>query len=68
MAIWRHEPGVRAPGDGMYALVGHYGEPTGFAVWCNAGDQLPLSAVAEDVATPLWFVQVGEEVSVRLVA
>jgi hypothetical protein len=68
MAIYRHEPGAATPGNGMYALVGHYGEPTGFAIWCNTGDRLPLTAVAEDVATPLWYVQIGEEASVRSAA
>lgn len=68
MAIVRHEAGGIAPADGTYALVGHYGEASGFAVWCQKGDRLPLAIVGEDIEAPLWFVQVGEETSVRLVA
>jgi hypothetical protein len=68
MAIVRHEAGDVAPADGTYALVGHYGEATNFAIRCRKGERLPLVIVSEDLEPPLWFVQVGEEASVRLVA
>lgn len=68
MAIVRHEAGDIAPADGTYALVGHYGEATNFAIRCRKGERLPLAIVSEDLEPPLWFVQVGEETSVRLVA
>jgi hypothetical protein len=68
MAIVRHEAGAIAPADGTYALVGHYGEATNFAIRCRKGERLPLAIVSEDLEPPLWFVQVGEETSVRLVA
>lgn len=57
MAIHRHEPGEFAPARGTYALVGHYGEATNFAVWCEQGERLPVVAIAADVG-PLWFVRV----------
>jgi len=68
MAIVRHEAGDVVPADGTYALVGHFGEATNFAVWCQKGERLPLAIVSEDLESPFWFVQVGEESSVRLVA
>jgi len=68
MAIVRHQAGELAPADGTYVLVGHYGEATNFAVSCQKGERLPLAIVGEDVEPPLWFVQIGEESSVRLVA
>jgi hypothetical protein len=57
MAIVRHPPGDRAPSDGTYVLVGHYGEMTDFAVWCDKGDRFPLVTVAADIG-PLWYVRV----------
>lgn len=40
--ILRHEPGEDTPADGMYALVGHYGEATNFSLWRNKGERLPV--------------------------
>jgi hypothetical protein len=57
MAILRHSLGDVAPSEGTYILVGHYGEPTDFAVWLDKGDRLPLVIVAADIG-PLWYVQV----------
>lgn len=54
MAILRHAPGERVEIAGTYALVGHFGEPMGFAKWFEVGDRLPL-AVADG---PLWYVLV----------
>ena len=68
MALLRYQPGVAAPGDGMYVLVGHYGEPAGVAVWFNAGDKFPLAVVDAEVAHPLWYVQIGDEASGLLAA
>lgn len=68
MAIVRHYAGDVVPADGTYALVGHYGEVTGFAVRCRKGERLPLAMVSQDLEPPFWFVQVGEESSIRLVA
>lgn len=56
MVILRFQPGEFAPMAGMYALVGHFGEPSGFAVKCTQGERLPLTAVGAD--GPLWFVLV----------
>lgn len=49
MAIHRPPPGSPAPRAGTYALVGHYGEPTGFTVECDQGDRLPLAAATEGI-------------------
>jgi hypothetical protein len=59
MAIFRHAPGEPAPIAGTYVLVGHFGEPTDFAVWCDKGERLPLVTVAAEVG-PLWYVRVYE--------
>jgi hypothetical protein len=67
MAIMRHEPGALAPADGTYALVGHYGEATNFAVSCQKGERLPLVVVAGDFG-PLWFVRIAEEALTRVAA
>ena len=56
MAILRFSPGSTAPYSGFYVLVGHYGEPTNVAVWCDKGERLPLITVAADVG-PFWYVQ-----------
>jgi hypothetical protein len=53
MAISRYEPGTIVSDRGAYALVGHYGEPTGVTVWREAGECLPL--VSAGVEYPLWF-------------
>jgi len=57
--IFRHEPEAVAPADGMYVLVGHFGEGTNFAVWCDKGERLPAVQIAADIG-PLWFVHVSE--------
>lgn len=67
MTILRFAPGESAPSAGMYALVGHFGQPTGVAVWCDEGAMLPLAVVAEDIA-PLWYHQVGAEIPSRVAA
>lgn len=59
MSVLRFEPGAKAPASTTYALVGHFGESTDFAVWCDKGEWLPLVSVAADYG-PLWYVQVGE--------
>lgn len=62
MATLRHAPGERVPIAGTYALVGHYGEVTGFAERFEVGDQFPL-AVASPEFGPLWYVRVDEPLS-----
>jgi len=57
--ILRHEPGSIVSADGVYVLVGHYGEATNFSVRLNKGDRLPLITVAADIG-PLWFVHMSE--------
>lgn len=57
--IVRHSPGETSPVSGTYVLVGHYGEATNFAVWCDKGERLPLVTVAADYG-PFWFVRVHE--------
>lgn len=64
MAIYRYKPGEVTPRSGMYALVGHYGEPIGVAAWFDKGAKLPLAVVSEEIAYPLWFVQIGDEAAV----
>jgi hypothetical protein len=66
MPIRRHLPGEVAPGTGSYALVGHYGEPSGVAVWRDGGERLPL--VSADLEHPLWFFLVDEIMEVAKVA
>ncbi len=58
MAILRLSPGEPAPWRGTYALVGHYGEPTGVAQWFDEEARLPLATA--EVEYPLWYVLVGE--------
>jgi hypothetical protein len=57
LPIRRYEPGETALARGTYALVGHYGEPTGVAMWREAGEELPV--VTAEVEYPIWFVLVG---------
>ena len=59
MPVVRFSSGEESPWETTYALVGHYGEATGLAVWCCKGDRLPL-LVSGDVEGPLWFVPVEE--------
>lgn len=61
MPIHRQAPGDIAWASGTHCLVGHYGEPTGFAVWVKRGDRLPLVAVATNDG-PLWFVLMGNAI------
>jgi len=68
MALLRFQPGVAAPGTGMYVLVGHYGEPLGVPQWFDAGAKLPLAAVTAEVEHPVWYVQIGAEASGLLAA
>lgn len=68
MVVIRQEAGEAVPADGMYALVGHYGEASGVAVWRRKGERLPLVVVSDELETPLWFVRVAEESVDRLVA
>jgi hypothetical protein len=56
MPIVRSQPGEVARFSSTYALVGHYGEPVGVAVWRNAGERLPLVAVAVEHEPPVWYV------------
>jgi hypothetical protein len=67
MAILRHVPGERVPIAGTYALVGHFGEATGFAVNCHAGEKLPLVSVTKEFGEP-WFVYVGEAIGTKKAA
>jgi hypothetical protein len=60
MTIVRYQTGTRSPRDARYALVGHYGEPAGFAVWCPAGESLPSPPEVLQVSPPLWYVEVAE--------
>jgi len=59
MAIFRLAPGEIAPWDGLYVFVGHYGEATDLAVWCDRGDRLPHIAITADIG-PLWYVREDE--------
>lgn len=59
MVILRHSPGENAPWDGLYVLVGHYGESTDLAVWCDKGERLPRIVTTADIG-PLWFVRQDE--------
>ena len=68
MVVHRQEAGDEVPADGMYALVGHYGEAAGIAVWRRKGERLPLVIVSEHLETPLWFVRVANESVEQLVA
>jgi hypothetical protein len=68
MPLLRHQPGVAAPGEGMYVLVGHYGEPVGVPQWFDKDAKFPLAAVPPEVAHPVWYVQIGVEASGLLAA
>lgn len=57
MAILRQAPGEKALVPGTYALVGHYGDPKGFAAWFDKGQRLPLTTAADDDGA-LWYVLV----------
>lgn len=68
MTIIRYQAGDEVPADGMYVLVGHYGEASGIAVWRRKGERLPLTVVSEPLASPLWFVRIAQEATVRTAA
>jgi hypothetical protein len=53
MPILRFAPGEIALVSGKYSLVGHFGEPKGFADWFEKGERLPFVAAATD--EPVWF-------------
>lgn len=57
MPIVRHAPGDTAPVSGTYALVGHFGEWTDFAVLIDAGERLPV-VTTTTASGPLWYVNV----------
>jgi hypothetical protein len=68
MTIVRYEKGTQVPRDARYSLVGHYGEPTGFVVWCSSGESLPPPPPGDlDTTPPLWYVEVAD-VAVSLIA
>jgi len=67
MTILRFPPGEVVPSAGVFALVGHFGEPTGVAIWLDEGEKLPLMTVTRDIG-PIWFVKVGDEISSSLAA
>jgi hypothetical protein len=67
MTILRYAPGDSAPSAGMYALVGHFGEKAGVAIWRDQGTKLPFAVAMEDIA-PLWYIKVGEELPVSRAA
>lgn len=56
MAIVRFEPGARAPSDGAFTLVGHFGEPTGFVCECKAGRNCRRrrSTIASGLSSGMW--------------
>ncbi len=68
MAIVRFEPGARAPSDGAFTLVGHFGEPTGFVCECKAGEELPPTPVDDRFGTVLWYVEQPRESTARTAA
>jgi hypothetical protein len=57
----RYQPGDNPPKAGKYELVDHFGERLNVAVWCKAGDSLPLVAVAG--FDPVWFIQAADAVA-----
>jgi hypothetical protein len=60
MVVVRHYPGDEAPWKGVYALVGHFGEPTDFAVEIReTGQRLPVVNVTA-ANGPYWFVHMSE--------
>lgn len=68
MVIVRLQPGVGAPSAGRFALVGHFGEPTGFSLWCEVEDELPHTPVEDGIAAPFWYVQIEREFAGLLAA
>jgi hypothetical protein len=67
MVIIRIEPGGRAPVAGVFALVGHWGESTGFTYECRAGDRLP-AAIEFPADAALWYVLCDQAVETLLAA
>lgn len=70
MTIVRFEPGEEAPGDARYLLVGHYGEPSGLVVRCDAGEPLPQPPPELRAALkgPYCYVRDEEELETWLAA
>lgn len=66
MVIIRLEPGARASIDGVFELVGQWGEPIGFACECRKGESLPRRPGAADQAS--WYVRVEQVSESRLAA
>ena len=64
MPVIRSQPGEIARFSSTYVLRGHYGEDLGLAVWCNAGERLPLTAVAVEHEAPACFIPVDESAEV----
>jgi hypothetical protein len=60
MPVVLEKPGGYARYSSTYVLRGHYGEDLGVAVWCKAGDRLPLVVVAVEHEEPVSFVPVDE--------
>jgi hypothetical protein len=58
MPILRFRPGEIAPAEGKFELVDHFGERLNVVIWCEAGERLPLTAVAG--VNRIWFVQADE--------
>lgn len=69
MVILRFELLSRAPSDGVYALVGHYGEPTGVQCDCQLGEPLPPAPTAAlSSGMPVWYVRLERGAEARLAA
>jgi hypothetical protein len=68
MVIIRFEPGRRAPVAGVFVLVGHWGEPTGFTYECQAGDRLPRAVLEVPAGGALWYVLREEAPELRMAA
>ena len=62
MPVLLHQPGEVARFSSTYALRGHYGEDLGLAVWCNAGERLPLIVVAVEHEAPASYVLVDDSI------
>jgi hypothetical protein len=68
MIIVRHQAGSTAPRDARYALVGHYGEPTGLAVWLRSGMPFPPPPDEVRLDPPLWYVEMTEAAVTQIAA
>jgi hypothetical protein len=61
--IVRYEPSEIVGFTAQYAVVGHYGESSGVALWINAGERLPL-ITAIDIEPPVWYVRIDGQLEV----